>query len=436
MKITREDLEGSKIKLLIEVDEPKIKSYRTGTIKRLANEVNVDGFRKGHVPESILIKKLGADYVNSQVLDDSLPKIIAEAVLKENIQPLDRPNVDIKNMSPFTIEVAITKYPEVKLGDYKSVKVEKEVANIEEKEIEETIERLKTNFTERHIVERESKKDDFVEIDFEGKDKDGVVIDGTVSKRHPLVIGLNTFIPGFEDELIGLKKDDEKTFDITFPKDYHAKHLADKPVTFTVKMLEVFEQKKPELDESFAEKVMQKKMSVEEFKTEIKNILQNEKESKQKTKMEVELLEKWADISEVEVPDFSVNLEIEDMIENVKEQSKKSGLEWEKYLEGIKKTEEDLKNNFRDEAYKKAKQRFVFLAIIKDSNIEFSDDEVRDELRFQKGEKESKKISKKSSEWINTKNALIAQKIIDDFLEDYKEEKKEALDKKENNNVK
>jgi trigger factor len=276
--------------------------FRKKAVQKLSNQVNIPGFRKGHVPEQKLIEQFGEQAILAEAAEAAIPDILTKAIVQENVSPITRPDVQLKSLTPFSFTATITVFPEIKMGNWESAGVPKKEVVIKKKEIDEVIEQLRERFIERKPVDRAAKKDDFVEVNFSGKTPDGVPLDGTESKCHPLVLGSGQFIPGFEDELIGMKKDEEKSFTITFPKDYGAKHMAGKPVVFDVKMLSVAEQVKPEVDEAFTEKVFGKKMTVAEMETEIETMLKEKGEDEERARRENELIQKWEDLAEVDMP--------------------------------------------------------------------------------------------------------------------------------------
>ncbi len=376
MNIERTNLPKSQVKLVIEVDAAKIQSYRKQALDKISSQANISGFRQGHIPEKVLVEKYGDQLILAETADIAVPRLLAEAIVLEKLSPIDRPDVDLESIEPFRFTAIITVLPDIKLGKWQDITVPKKKLSIPKKEIEEVINNLKDRFKERKPVDRAAQKGDFVEVDFAGKTPDGVPLDGTESKMHPVILGEGNFIPGFEEAIIGLKAGEDKTFPITFPADYQAKHLANKEVHFDIKVHTVQEQQAPEVNEEFAEQIFGKKMSPVELEKEIEKILMEKAEDDEKHRRENELIEAWAKSATCEMPEIVVEEELNTMVAFMRQQMEQSGMTWEKHLENLKKTSEEVRKEMRPEAEKRAKQRLVLGKVLAEVQPEVSEIEV------------------------------------------------------------
>lgn len=376
MKSERKTLPKSRLQLTIEITAEEFQKYYQQAVKKLSAQASIPGFRKGHIPEKMLLERFGEELIAAEAVDIAIPQLLSTALASEKTYPLDRPDVELVSMQPFKFSAAFSVLPEIDLGKWQDVRIPKKKLTVAKKEIAETIDKLQGNLMERSPVERASRKGDFVEIDFAGKTPDGVPLDGTVSRMHPLILGEGNFIPGFEEELIGMEKGTEKQFTVTFPKDYHAKHLAGKDVVFDVKLHTVHEQKKPVVDEAFAERIFGKKLTVAEFETEIEKILLDKAEDQEQSRRENELIQTWTDIVKLELPAVLINEEADHLIGFMKQRLEGSGIPWDKHLRNLGKTEDEVRKGLLPEAENRAKQRLVLSKIIAEANIEVTDAEI------------------------------------------------------------
>lgn len=390
-------LEKSKVEIEITVSEEKMKTFREKACEDLSHEVKISGFRPGHVPAEVLEQHLDKKYILAHTQEIAIQKSYADVVIKEKIQVVSRPKIKIEKDTPFTFTATVAVMPEVELKDYKSIKVEKKEIKVTEKDIEEVIKDLKKYSTVYKDVEREAKKGDRVEIDFEGFDEKDAPIDKTKSKNHPVIIGDETLIPGFEDNLVGMKKGDKKEFDLTFPKDYGKKDFQNKKVKFKVELNRIEEPVVQEVNEDFVEKITGKKQSVEEFKKEIETNVKARKEQESKQERENKYLEELLKKAKIELPEALIEEEAEYIIEDVKDDITQKGLEFTKFLEQAKVTEDDLRKKYRPEAEKRLKIRLSLQYMIKEEKIEVKQEEIKAEYEKMKSyypPKEQAKVDK------------------------------------------
>lgn len=333
MKTTVKNLSDTKVELTIVLGETELKAAELVALNKLAKTVKVPGFRAGKVPASVAAKNVNPEALAEQTLEDALSKAVAEAYTAEGIQALDRPAVEIKKYVPgseleFTAEAEIL--PKITLGDYRALKATKGKATITAKDVDEVIERMRTGMAEKKSVERAAKDGDETVIDFVGK-KDGVAFDGGTGTDYDLVLGSNSFIPGFEEAIVGKKAGETFDIPLKFPADYHVADLKGADVVFTTTLKEVKELVPPALTDEFAASTGPFK-TVDELKADIKKELTAQKEREVTDKFKDELVKQLIDTSKVPAPEILVKDQEEsierDMIQNLTYQ----GVSLDQYL--------------------------------------------------------------------------------------------------------
>lgn len=415
-------LEKSQVEIKITVAEERMKEFEKAASAEISENVKIKGFRPGKVPQDILEKHIGKDQIYARAQELAIQKTYAEVVVKEKIQVISRPTVKIDNDSPLKYTATVAVLPEVEVKDYKSIKVKKDEAKVDPKDVDGVLEDVKKRGTTYEEVDRESKSGDRIEIDFAGKDDKGKALEGTESKNHPLILGSKTMIPGFEEALEGLKKGDKKSFDITFPKDYHKKDFQNKKVTFDALVHMVQEPKEPELNEEFIEKLTGKKQSVEDLKKEIEKGLKEQKEQEVKTKQENEYIEELLKKTKVDVPQALIDEEVEFILQDMMQEIAMKGLEFDKFLEKSNTTEEELRKKYVPEAEKRLKIRFALQHVIKEEGINVSDEDIKEELekiKAQYPKEQHNKIEedfKKSEVQAQIANRLTLRKLFGKVL--------------------
>ena len=346
--------------------------------------VKVDGFRAGKVPRNVYEKNFGKESLYLDAADTLVQVAYVEALKDSKLIPVVQPSVDIKSIDENGVEfkfTIITK-PTVKIKKYKGLKVEKEKVTVKKEEIEEEVKKLLTKYEELAVKKEGSKvsKGDIAIIDFEGF-KDGVAFDGGKGENYSLEIGSNTFIPGFEDGVVGMKQGDEKDIELTFPENYGAKDLAGAKVVFKVKVNEIKEKVARKLDEEFFEDLGMKGVTDEKtLKEEIKKNLTAQKEQAAEYKYEERLLEEVAKNVEVDIPEELVDDEIHEMIHRFEHQLSHQGLTLEMYHQFTNTTHEDLHNQFEKEAYKNVLYRLMLEEIKNLEKIDITDEELDKEI--------------------------------------------------------
>ena len=419
MKTKLKNISDVKVELTISLGAEELKAAEQVALTKLAKEVKIEGFRKGKAPLEMVAAQVDPILLNQETLENALSKSVAEAFLKEKVQAINRPEVDVKKFIPGTeLEFTATTeiMPKVELGDYKKLGVKKEAAKVSKKEVKETIDRILKNFAEKKKVEREAKNGDEVIIDFLGK-KDGVAFDGGKAEKFPLELGSKSFIPGFEEGLIGKKAGDELSLDLEFPKDYHAKDLAGAKVIFEVKIHEVRENVEPEINEEFLSKLGDFKTK-EEFEKQIEEDLKTQKQAEADEKFKDELVKKLAEVSKVPVPEILLEDQKRSIEMDMQQNLMYSGLSLEDYLERMGKTREEwLEKDVKEAAEMRVKSGLALAELSKVEKVKSDTRELDNriaQLKEQYGN--SKEVQKQlSSDDVrrNLANQILTEKTID-----------------------
>ena len=361
----------------VKIDKKRFEEAIDKAFEKKKADIKLDGFRKGKVPKDIYFKKVGKETLYMDALDILLPEAYDEVM--KNYKPIIDPKVDIKSIGEDGVEFlfTITTMPKVEISKYKGLNVKKEKVKVTEEEINHELGHLLERFTELSIKEEgKVEKGNVAVIDFEGF-KDGIPFEGGKGENYSLEIGSNTFIPGFEDQVIGMEKGEEKDITVTFPEDYHAEDLKGKEVVFKVKVHEIKEKQARELDEEFFEDLGLENVSDEKsLKEEIKKNIEVGKEREVEDKFVDEILAKIAENTKVDVPEELVEDEIHHMIHNFEDQIKMQGLSLEVFYEMTKSTEEDLKAQMKPEAEKHVLYRIILEKVKELEKINVTDKEA------------------------------------------------------------
>lgn len=381
MKVTVEKLPKSEVKLIIEVPAERLEKYMEKAAEQISMHFKIPGFRPGHVPLDVLKQHVNEEGIEAHMLDIALPETYTEAVMKEKLQVVSRPKVEIKTKSPLVYEAVVAVFPEVSVSGYEKISVKKETPKVEAKDVDEVLAGIQKRHTTYKDVEREAKKGDRVEVDFDGFDDGGAPLDNTSSKNHPLVIGDNSLIPGFEDELVGMKKEEKKSFKITFPKDYHHKPFQNKKVEFKVTMNRIEEGTAPVWTPEFIKEVTGEEKSMDEVKKIIEENLAKDKEQAEKVRRENAFLDAIIEHTKLEIPASLIEEEIDMMLEEFKDElSQQLGVTLEQFMEQTKKEMKELRDDRRKEAEKRLTLRFGLQKLFELEKIDVTKDELEKEM--------------------------------------------------------
>ncbi|QZN93755.1 trigger factor [Limosilactobacillus panis] len=379
------DSDASKGTLTFEIDVDTINKGIDEAFNETRKKITVPGFRKGRVPRQIFNQMYGEESLYQDALNKVLPAAYSDAVKETGIKPVDQPKIDIKSMEkgqPWTLTAEVAVEPEVKLGDYKGMEVPEQDTTVSDADVDSEIEKKRQQQAELVLKEdKPAAKGDTVVIDYEGT-VDGKKFDGGSADNYSLELGSGSFIPGFEDQLIGHNTGDDVDVKVTFPKDYHAKNLAGKDATFKVKVHEIKEKQLPDLDDDFAKDVDEDVDTLDELKDKTRKQLQEQKDNQAKGAIEDAAIEKAVANAEIEdIPqamlDEDTNRQMQQYLAGMQQQ----GISPKMYFQITGTKEEDLKKQFAKDAEQRVKTNLVLEAIVNDAKIEASDDEIKDEIK-------------------------------------------------------
>ncbi|KSU63897.1 trigger factor [[Bacillus] enclensis] len=378
-----EKQEGNQGVLTIEVDAAKVNEGLDAAFKKVVKQVNVPGFRKGKMPRGMFEKRFGVEALYQDALDFILPDAYAQAIEETGIEPIDRPEIDVEQMEKgkdliFTAKVQVK--PEVKLGDYKGLEVEKMDAEVKAEDVEAELTSLQEKQAEL-VVKEEGKAEegDTVTMDFEGF-VDGEAFEGGQAENYSLELGSGQFIPGFEEQLVGAAAGEEKEVEVTFPEEYHAAELAGKAATFKVKLHEIKTKELPALDDEFAKDADEEVETLAELKEKIEKRLQESKKNEAETAVREALVEKASENAEVEIPEVMVNSEVDRMMQEFGQRLQMQGMNLDLYFQFSGQTEEDLRAQMTEDAGKRVRTNLTLEAIAAAENLEVSDEEAEEEV--------------------------------------------------------
>ncbi len=384
MQITTKKLTPTKVELTLVADQEQLDKAKESALAELGKDVSLAGFRKGHAPKHLVEKSVDQNLLQSRVMEAVVNDMYIEALTKEELRAVSQPEVNVTKFVPFSeteVKATVEVVGEVKLADYKKFKFTKAAEKTTDKDVNAVLDDLLARDAEKKEVKRAAKDGDEVTIDFRGVDaKSKEAIAGAESSDYPLVLGSDTFIPGFEPELVGLKAGEEKTFDITFPKDYSAKELQNKKVTFTVTVKLVKEVQKPKLDAKFAAKIGPFK-TVDELKADVRTQIQAEKDNQAQRKLENDVLEALAEKSKAEIPDALIEDEMNRMEEEEKRNLMYRGQTWQEHLQAEGKTDEQHREGLREQATTRVKTGLLLGEVAKAESVDIEDAELKARIK-------------------------------------------------------
>ncbi len=379
----------TKVKLVIKATAEELLPAKNKVLAKLGKEVKLAGFRAGKAPLELLEKNIDQNRLQTEFLDEAMTALYTQAAEAEKIRPVAGPQVTVKKFVPFTtleFEITTDVVGKIKLANYKSIKLAKTKPEVAAKDVNGVLDSLKLRLAEKTDVDRAAKADDEALIDFKGVDDKGAPINGADGKDYPLVLGSNKFIPGFEDNLIGLKAGDEKTFELTFPKDYGVKALANKKVKFSVNVKKIQEMSEPKLDDAFAAKVGPFK-TLKDLKDDIKKQLLTEKQSEVNRDFANNLIEKIIDKSILSLPDSMIEHQAEHNFEELKRNLVYRGQTLQEFLQAEGTTEEKYKKDILwPQAEKQVKGSLVLAEIAEAEVISVTPEELEIRLQILKGQ--------------------------------------------------
>ena len=381
MSATYEKLSSNKAKLSFVISAEEFDAAVSAAYKKNVSRINIPGFRRGKAPRHVIEMHYGKGVFYEDALDELFPAQYQAAIDEYKLEPVDRPELDVEQMEQgkelkFSVEVFVK--PDVTLGAYKGVEAEKTVAEVTDDDVAAEIERQRErNARFIDVTDRPAKLDDQVNIDYAGFDGDTQFAGGTAEKQN-LVLGSGTFIPGFEEQLIGHSVGEDVEVNVTFPEDYHEKSLAGHPVVFKVKINSIKEKELPELNDDFANDLSFD--TLDEYKADVKAKLVKDAETRADTQFENDVIEKAVEACQVDIPEAMINSEIDGMMKDMEMRLSYQGLKFSDYLMYTGQTEEQIREMYKEQATQRVKGQLVLEAIKNAEGIEATDEEVDAEI--------------------------------------------------------
>ena len=373
----------NEVKLSFTVEAEKFEEAMKKVYSKTAKYFNIPGFRKGKAPMQLVERQYGSEIFYEDAFNELVPDLYDEAIKENNIEAVSKPDIDITQMEKgkdLIFTATVQTKPEVKLGKYKGIEIKKIEYNVSDEEINHELGHMQERNSRLISVEdRPVEEGDITVIDFEGF-VDGVPFEGGKAENHELEIGSKTFIPGFEDQIIGMKIDEERDINVKFPEEYFSKDLAGKDATFKVKLHEIKKKELPELDDEFAKDVSEFD-TLDELKKSIKEKIEEENKNKEKYETEEEAIKTVCENTEIDIPSGMIELEIDNMIKDIEARLSYQGLKLEQYLQMMGKTESEMRTEFEEQAKRSVKSRLVLEAIATAEDTLPTDEEVTEKIK-------------------------------------------------------
>ncbi len=400
----------------------ELTSIKKHVLNDFQDKVKVPGFRSGHIPADVLEKHVDSNALSSEFLERAMEQLYPQAVKAKQLRVVDRPKIELVKYVPYTeleFKATVPIIGTVKLADYKKIKLAKPEVKLTAKDVDEVLESLRGQLSDKKDVDRAAENGDTVYIDFKGVDTKGEPINGADGNDYPLTLGSNAFIPGFEDNVVGLKAGDDKTFTLTFPKDYGVKALANKKVTFTVTVTKVQEASKPKLDDAFAAKVGPFK-SLADLKTDIKAQVTLERQQQTDREHESELVRKISDKSSVEIPSVLIDEQIERIEQSERQNLVYRGQTWEEHLKEEGVTAEEHREQKRPEAESRVKASIVLAEIADAEGFDVTPEELESRIAQYKTQYQDAKMQAELDKPENRQDIasrILTEKTVDKLVE-------------------
>ncbi|MDO8495968.1 MAG: trigger factor [bacterium] len=421
MNHTLKKIDQNQTELVVELARDDLKVYIDKTESELGRDLQLDGFRKGKVPKDLLKKNLDEKQVLESALDLAMKDSLAKTIEKEKLDVLNVSNLEIKENAAdkLVYKVILTLFPEIKVQDFSKLKVDRRDIQVDQKEIDSTLETIRASRSILHDKEGTVQNGDRVEVDFEVR-HDGQILEGGISKNHPLIIGGKNFIPGFEDNLLEMMKDGEKTFSLVAPKDYYVKKIAGQKLEFTVRVNNIQSVELPKVDGEFV-KSLGNFQNLNQLRVNIKDGITEEKKLKEKQRVRLEIINHIIKNSSIAIPDILISQQLDSMISNLDKDLHANEMELGLYLAQMGKTQDELRKEWRDEAEKQVKIVMILHKIGKDNKISASREEVDEALSttvqsmIMKGEVDKANLDMEGLR-DNVSSRIINERVFD-FLE-------------------
>ncbi|UQA64878.1 trigger factor [Staphylococcus hominis] len=436
MTATWEKKEGNEGLLKVTVPAEKVNKALDQAFKKVVKQINVPGFRKGKVPRPIFEQRFGVEALYQDAVDILLPEAYGEAIEETKINPVAQPEINVTQIEKgkdFEFEATVTVEPEVKLGDYKGLEIEKQDSELTDQDLQDEIDHSLGHLADMVVKEDGAVEEgDTVNIDFDGY-VDGEQFEGGQADGYDLEIGSDSFIPGFEDQLVGVKTGEEKDVVVTFPEEYHAEELAGKEATFKTKVNEIKYKEVPELTDEIANELDSDANSVDEYKENLRKRLSEQKAQDAENVEKEEAINKATENTTIDIPQAMIDTELDRMVQEFGQRIQQQGLDLQTYFQISGQDESQLREQMKDDAEQRVKTNLTLSAIADEENIKVTDEDIDKEL-----EKMSSQFNISVEDIKQTlgntdiiKNDVRIQKVIDllrdnaKYVDSAKEDKKE-----------
>ena len=443
MKITKANLDNYEVELTIEVESSQFDKAKKTACENLAKRYTIPGFRKGKAPQHIVEQQLGKEFVTEEAEDILIRQVSAEAIKEENLTPVTEMKPEVISHDEgkdFVFKITFTPYPEVKLGEYKNLDVEKKIDEVTDEDVNKQIEVIRdhnatlVDTDENAIVE----DGDLITLDYEGF-INGEPFEGGLGKSHPLTIGSGSFIPGFEDQLIGCKVNEEKDIKVTFPDDYHAEEFAGKDATFKCKILSIKHRQIPELNEEFVKKVS-KFETIDEYKADIKKNLKIAAERRAEEQQRRDAIELASKNMTVDIPPAMIENRISQLINELSLQLQARGMNFEKYMQMTGNDMDRMRESYREGAAIDIRDELMLEAVAKAENIEVDPKELEYEIAlmaatYRATPKQVIKILKENHQFSAINGSIRRRKAMQIIFDSMKKDESEEKITDEKNSV-
>ena len=393
MEYSVQKLSKSKIEVAVSIEKDEWQNDIKEGYNKNKHKYSVEGFRKGKVPMQVLVAAYGKQFLYEDAIDIAVDKAYEEIMNKENFEVVARPELDVKDVGEEGLKfvIAFTVSPEFELGQYTGLTFKKDVATVTDEEVNAVIDKELNDRARLIEKDGEAENGDTVVLDYSGS-VNGVKFDGGTAQNQTLELGSGMFIPGFEEQIVGMKKGDSKDITVTFPENYGEASLAGKEAVFAITIHEVQRKEVPELDDEFVKDIDDELNTVEEWKNKIRDKILQDKEKNADIKLENDILEKIAENTEIEIPDCMIEDELDYRIQEMEHSMAQYGLKFEDYLKYTGETIEKIKEEKREEAVRNVKIRLIFDAICKKEEIKVEPEELKEKLADVKDEQRMKEM--------------------------------------------
>ncbi|MEC7884215.1 MAG: trigger factor [Chloroflexota bacterium] len=379
MKITQDEVVERQTTLHIELDDEDIDPYLQRAYSRVVQNVNIPGFRKGKAPRSIIEQYFGRESLLNEILDSMLPELTGKAITEEDIDAVGMPSIDLEGLDPFQFSAVVPLKPDINLGEYKSIRVEKETPSLPDDAIDERIEQLRLSVASWEPVDRTVQTGDMVSTQIKGTLDDEVILDES-DAVYLVNEDIGRPFPGFSDKLVGLESDEPSSFDLDIPEDFQDENLAGKNISFEVNIKDIKERVLPELDDAFAQSIGEGYESLEDLREEVDKSIINEAETEASRAHRENVIQALLESATVELPPLLIEHESTHMVEEQERMVTQANMVLDDYLTSIGKTRTELEEESRDEAIGRLTRSFVLSALADEENIDISDDEITERI--------------------------------------------------------